>query len=432
MASALVKPAAFLSLPMGPAAAPLRQTWLSIQRLWARLRQPDVMAPLALAFAVRIAVMLVATAVVKWYFAARNPGKYAGLTFQDFWDRKDADWYLSIAEQGYNYSPTAASRANFFPLYPALVSVIGAVARALHSPEPYTVAGMAISWVTFAIAIVVFYQLALYKLNFNRQAAWGAILLLSVYPFSYYDGAVFTESVYLMLIAVAFLAVERRNWLLAAATAGVASAARPPGLILGACVALAYALMWLHHVRREGHWLRWDTLTLALVPIGYLSYALYCWITFGDPLAYQKTSAAGWRAGIQLDSLHVAWRLLRNPNTWAIVLHPKGGLNHAYLLLIIEMTYVLLTALWLIATPFVWRLLGAPYGIFLFVSILAPLIDFPGISSLGRYVGVVFPTFFLMSYVLRNHPRILYALSSVSFVALCFYASLFISGFGIS
>jgi hypothetical protein len=106
--------------------------------------------------------------------------------------------------------------------------------------------------------------------------------------------------------------------------------------------------------------------------------------------------------------------------------------NHAYLNLIIEITYMALTALWLIATPFVWRLLGAPYGVFLFASIVTPLIAFPGITSLGRYMGVVFPTFFLLSYLLRNHPRILYALASVSFVALCLYASLFISGFGIS
>jgi Gpi18-like mannosyltransferase len=391
-----------------------------------RLRDRDVALPLAVAFGVRIVVMLVATGTVIFYTAARHPHEFTGFSVANFWDRKDARWYLEIAEHGYTYSTVGQSRANFFPLYPALVSFFGPVAGILGLPAPYTVAGMAISWVCFGAACVALYKLA--ALKFNTQVALGAVTLIAVYPFSFYYGAVYTESLFLMLVAITFLAIERRNWWLAAAVAGIASGSRPPGLVLGGCVALAYLFVYL----RDRRWLRWDLLALPLTLSGFLAYTLYCWIRFGEPLAYAKASHAGWHEGLQINGVLWAWHFISSPATWAIIRHPKAWVNPGYAKTTTDVAYLAIALLCLITLPFVWRRMGSPYAAYLLLGVLAPIIEFPNTNSLGRPLGVLFPAFFALAYLLRNRPILLYGLATCCLGALCLYATFFISGYGLS
>ena len=306
MTSAMLAPQ---SWPVGPV-SPQRPPALEIVRgaKASALRHKDTLTPLAIAFGARVIVMIAASAMLRLAIGARHP-LLRSTSLIDAWSRKDALWYLAIAQSGYNYSPVFQSRANFFPLFPALVSLGGPVARALGLPSPYALTGMAISWVTFAVACLAIYRLALAR--FDRRVAVGAVTLLAVFPYSFYYGAPYTESIYLMLAVVAFLAIERGNWWVAAGAAAVASAVRPPGLILGGCVGLAYLFMWL----RERRWLRWDLLSLPLIPLGAVAYTVYCWVVFGEPLAYLKTSEAGWHEGIQLNALKYAWTLLRSRET---------------------------------------------------------------------------------------------------------------------
>ncbi|HEX9037459.1 MAG TPA: hypothetical protein VF808_10760 [Ktedonobacterales bacterium] len=411
--------------PAGPALLSPRAARVIARRLVERLRQPDVTIPLAIAFGVRVVVMLAASVLLRFVIGGRH-SPFASINLIGAWNRKDAIWYLAIAQSGYDYSPVDYSRANFFPLYPMLVAFVGRVAQAVGLPEPYTLAGMAISWVTFAAACVALYQIALLK--FDRRVATGAILLLSVFPFSFYYGAPYTESIYLVCVAIAFLAVERRNWWLAAAVAGIASASRPPGLMLGACVGLAYLIDYA----RARRWLRWDMLSLALIPTGALAYMAYCWARWGDPLAYVKTSKAGWHSGLQLTAPRLAWQLVTTADTWHIVIHPHVWILPSYLLITLHLEYSALTLLCLATTPFVWRKMGPVYAVFLLLSVAAPLLNFPTLNSLGRYLSVLFPAFFILAWALRDHPRYLYVLAGLSLIALCGYASYFIAGFGLS
>lgn len=411
-----VTPQAWPVGPETPLPALLRATLQSVTRTARRRR--DLLIPLGVALGVRALVMAVATALLRL--------RHHHESWAVAWDRKDAFWYLLIAQSGYTYSPVAASRANFFPLYPALIALGAPVARALGLAYPYTMAGLFISWTTFAVACVLLYRLAL--VWFDRRAALGAVTLLAVFPFSFYYGAAYTEAIYLMLVAIAFLGVERRNWWLAAGAAGIASAVRPPGLILGACVGLAYALVWL----RERRWLRWDMLSLALIPTGAAAYSLYCWVTFGDPLAYVKTSKAGWHSGIQFTGLTLAWRQFSDPAILSIVRHPRAWLTPGYTTITSHTVFVTLALVFLAAVPFVWRKLGPPYAAFLALSVLAPLLDFPTLNSVGRYLSVLFPAFFLLAYLLRRQPLILYGLALLCLIALIGYATLFIGGFGLS
>jgi len=390
----------------------------AMQSLTHALKRREALAiPLSIALVSRGVVFAAADLILRWALADRlGPARYTGAVRA--WLQKDAVWYLAIAQRGYDYSPVAQSRANFFPLYPLLIHIFAPLVAIFPVSNPAALAGMAIAWLAFAGACVVLYQLALGR--FGRRVAIGSVLLLALFPFSFYYGAVYTESIYLLLAAWAFLMAEREQWWLAGALAALASAARPPGLLIGACVALAYALDWL----RTRHPLRPDILALALTPLGAAAYLLYCWARWGDPLAYIKTSHAGWHGGqLRLSGLRFIAHVLAHPIRW---LTPPD-LTSAVALL-----WIILALAFLVALPWVWRLLGPVYTFFALVSILAPILDFPTANSLGRYLSVVFPVFMAVAYLLRGHPRVVGWLAVVSGMLLIVFASCFIAGYGLS
>lgn len=399
-----------VAAPQTSASAQLRLP--SLLRRWQAL-----LIPLGIALLARIIVFVGADLL---FWLAQSHLHHA-LPFSGpvaVWQRKDALWYLAIAQGGYDYSPVAASRANFFPLYPALIALVTPLAAALHAPQPAALAGMAISWVTFAGACVALYQLALR--HFDQRVALGSVLLLATFPFSLYYGAAYTESLYLILAVGALLAVERGRWWLAAALAGIASASRPPGLLIGALVALAYLLDWL----RTRHPLRVNLLSLALTPLGALAYMLYCWVRWGDPFAYVKTSRAGWNGGhLQLNGVRYIVNMLFHPVNWL------GTGDPTYILTFFAAVLMLG---FLALTPLVLRLLGPTYALFALGSILAPILDFPNANSLGRYLSVVFPVFIVLAYLLRGRPRLLWTLSTTGALMLVAFASYFIAGYGLS
>jgi hypothetical protein len=373
--------------------------------------------PVAIALLSRAIVLVAADLVMRFALVNRHSYVEPYTGPMSIWQRKDAIWYVAIAQSGYNYSPVAASRANFFPLFPLLVHIVEPVFAIFPLSNPYVEAGMLITWVAFALACVGLYRLAAER--FGERVAVMSVLLLALFPFSLYYGAVYSESIYLVLAVWAFIAIERRNWWMAGALAGLAGASRPPGLLVGACVGLAYLIDW-YRMRRP---LRFDILALALAPAGTAAYMLYCWVRWGDPLAYVKTSRAGWGGGrLQFGAVRFAANLLRHPTSIL-----AGGRQTE-----IDVVALLLMLCFLALSVLVLRLLGPTYAFFVVASILAPVLDMPNVNGFGRYLSVVFPVFIVVAYLLRGRPWVAACLSVVSGVLLIIFAAWFIGGYGLS
>lgn len=368
--------------------------------------------PVAIAMTVRIALFLVADVGARMIQHVPFAGALGT------WVHMDAVWYLKIVTKGYTYSPVRGSLVDFFPLYPL---VVWFVQHALFWSSSYSTAlaaGFIVSWVSFLAACILLYRLTLDR--FDAQVAYGAVILLAVFPFSFYDGAPFSESLYLALAIAAFLGIERREWGLASVAALLAGAERPPGLIVGGCVVLAYGLDWL----RTRHNLRANVLWLVLTPLGTASYMLFTWVRFGDPMAYFKTSHAGWHgAHLQTGAVSILWNRLTDPTPWVSGKATGGELFGMYA--------VLLVVFILSLVPMA-RLLGPAYVLYAFVSFALPIATYPAPGSLGRYLGVIFPTFIVFGYLLRNRPQLRQGvvLTSVVFLALC--ALLFANGYGLA
>ncbi len=112
-----------------------------------------------------------------------------------FWDafaRYDSGWYWQIARYGYaggpgGYVEGGRSSIGFFPAYPFLMAYVG---RAFgRRPADLYLGGLVVSWLAFAVALVLIYYLA--RLDTSHRRATWAVLLCAVFPFAFFYGAVY-------------------------------------------------------------------------------------------------------------------------------------------------------------------------------------------------------------------------------------------------
>jgi len=303
-----------------------------------------------------------------------------------FWDAfalGDSGWYEPIAREGYTYYVDSRSNIAFFPGYPLAMRYVGRLFGAGH--EAYFLGGIVVSWACFVLAMVTLYFLA--RLDLSPLRARRAVLLTAVFPFAFFFGVVYTESMFLFTVVLAFYGFRTRRWLVGGLSASVAIATRVPGFLIWP--ALAW-LAWTHAKPT-----RRDRLAaaagLVLSMTGFAAYCAYIYSLSGHPFEWVATiqkwdyhpGGAPWSAPLRLMN-----HLLTHPYTYLIA-DPAA---------LYDTLYGLTGLAFLALTPFVWRRLGAAYGVYMLLSLLLPLSSgvFEGV---GRYCAVLFPAFIWMATV---------------------------------
>jgi len=191
---------------------------------------------------------------------------YPNNLFLDGWARWDSSWYKGIAETGYSArSLNAQGQRNtvFFPLYPLTMRLLS-----LIIPDAF-LSGMIISNVAFLIALIVLYQLI--RRRYDAGTAGRSVVLLAVYPFSFFFSAVYTESLFLLTVVCAFYFGERRRWVLAGLSAAAAGATR----VVGTLTTLALVVLYLEQIGFDWRKVRPNILGLLL---GLLGLGGFMWI----------------------------------------------------------------------------------------------------------------------------------------------------------
>jgi hypothetical protein len=310
----------------------------------------------------------------------------------DIWARWDSDFFLRIAQHGYDDASAA-----FPPLYPGLVAVVG---RAFFGH--YLLAGLVISLLSCLGSFVLLRQLAEERLG--MEGARRTVLYLAVFPMTLFLQAVYSESLFLLLALAAFALAERDRFGWAGVAAGLAILTRAAGLALLPALVL---LAWRHRDRPRA------VVGIALaVPIAGL-YPLVLWQQVGDPWAFagaqdrwhRHLSPAGPFGGLW-DGLVAGWRGVEQ----FVVGHGThvSGADpmHAAAENVQALAFL---ALFLALTAVAWRRFGAPYGLFAAVSLAIPL-SYPSsrwpLLSLPRFGLVVFPFFLALAAVTADRARL--------------------------
>lgn len=201
------------------------------------------------------------------------------------WARKDAGHFRYIALFGY----TDWWRTAFFPLYPLLER-----SMLFFTQSPY-IAGLILSNIVGLIMLIVLYRLV--DEDFGPQRAIRTVLYLSVFPTAFFFAAAYNESLFVCLTLLSFYYMRRGRWWLAGLFGFLASLTRSAGLLL--LVPFAYEYFYQHQFNVKK--IRVDILSGGLIPLGTGLFALYCYVTFHDALAFSHAQAQ-W-----LRQLHAPW-----------------------------------------------------------------------------------------------------------------------------
>jgi Mannosyltransferase (PIG-V) len=231
-------------------------------------------------------------------------------------------------------------------------------------------AGVVVSLAAGALAFVLLYRLTLLKLG--EDDARRTVLFLALAPTSLFFGAVYSESLFLLLAVASFLLAERGRFSGAGAAAGLALLTRSAGIAL---VPALVVLAW-----REPRRLR-ALAGVALAPLLFLLYPVVLAVWIDRPLAF-------------LDAQKVIWERRLSPAG------PLGGAVAAleHLELLDLAVAIALIVLGIVA----WRRIGAAYGLYAIVSVALPLSfvsDKTPLWSMQRFAVVVFPAFMALATV---------------------------------
>lgn len=196
------------------------------------------------------------------------PGGWEGVPnwWLNPWTTYDSTWYLQIAASGYQEHTTA-----FFPLYPWLLRLPG------NDLVTMAATGVFISHFSLLVALWLVFKLT--ELEWSTQHAHATVWLLAFTPAAPFFGAVYTESLFIALLAGTFLAARRRHWWLAGLLAAIAALLRNPGFLIAGALFLD---AWLEKSaeRSTGRWFAW-TFPLAV----FLAVQGSFWFLFDSALA---------------------------------------------------------------------------------------------------------------------------------------------------
>ncbi len=159
----------------------------------------------------------------------------------DIWCRWDSLNYFSIITGGYVPSANLVrlpSNVAFFPLYPYLVKSIGWILP--HTPlSLYVAFGLLISNLSFLVGAGLLYKLVADRIG-DETMARRTLLLLFAFPTSFIFSCFYTESLFFMLSLASLTLALSHKWFWACAAAGLLSATRPPGILIG------IPLLWIY------------------------------------------------------------------------------------------------------------------------------------------------------------------------------------------
>jgi Mannosyltransferase (PIG-V) len=200
----------------------------------------------------------------------------------------DANWYVGIAEHGYQQGPFKADVPHnwaFFPLYPVMLYLVS------HLTDEFALTGMALSHFFFLLALFLLHRLGL-SFGLTTDAADRCLSYLAFFPTSYFFSLPLPEALFLMLTVGSFYLAKRDKWWLAGLCGAFASATRTTGVLLLPALAVLY---WQTH-RAPRSW-RKDVLGLLLIPAGLVCFMIYLKATTGNLFAFGDAMAAWGREG---------------------------------------------------------------------------------------------------------------------------------------
>lgn len=323
----------------------------------------------------------------------------------------DGEHYLSISIHGYKFLEQA-----FFPLYPMLISFFAKpfIYDGFSSLIFSTLVGLLISNVAFFFALVFLWELI--KIDYSQKIAYLTLILLLVFPTSFYFGALYNESLFLLFSVLSFYTFRKGRLTLSAILGGISSATRIFGLILLPAFLIE---TWKQQLKFS------KIFWIFFIPLGLMLYMLYQWVAFGDPLLFyklQKIVGEQHQSGLTLLP-QVYFRYIK----MILTVEPT---NPIYQTILLE--FIIGILFFLLPIYGYFKKIRLSYIVYAMLGFLLPTIQ-GSLSSVPRYVIVFFPSFLAAALWIENKPGVLKLIILISSLIVLFIeTSLFLRGYWVA
>jgi len=286
----------------------------------------------------------------------------------------DGVHYLRIAQKLYEDTFTQA----FFPLFPLLIKIFShilprnlALDTRIFVDPSYFYSGLFLSNVFFLISLPLLYKL--YCLDFSKEISKLSLIMLLLFPTSFYFVSIYAESLFLLLSICSIYFLRKEKFILASVFISLATATKIFGLLL-------IIVYLIESLRTKVNTTK--IIGLLITPLGFLIYVTYLKLAFGNPF-YFLTSQSSFGAQRLVNGLvflpQVLYRYLKILTSVTIFSLP-------YLNAVLE---VLFTVVALVFVLSLYKKMRLSYWLFTLSALILPSMT-GTLSSMPRYVLVGF------------------------------------------
>lgn len=327
------------------------------------------------------------------------------------WGNFDGEHYLAIAQNG--YQPLTYF---FFPVYPIAIKLVSFLfGKSLFNLQ---VSGIFVSLGSFILGLVGLYKLI--RLDSKAGIAKLSVILLLIFPTSFFLVSVYTESLFFALTVWSFYFARKGKWHLAGILGAFSTATRIIGLAVVAGLVVEVFLS-----RKENKNILLPLLEVGASILGIGFYMYFLWAKTGDPLNFLHT--VGIFGAQRSDNFIMLPQVF-----YRYLFKVLPSINYAVLTSFFPPVLEFFTAVVFLGISILafWKT-RLSYAVYLALGYLIPTLS-GSFSSLPRYVLILFPTFLILAEYVRGKKVFLFAFGLVSFILLAISFALFSRGYWIS
>lgn len=312
------------------------------------------------------------------------------------WVRWDANNYIRIATLGYDgyYENGMATTLVFFPLYSWIMKIFNIFIPSIEA------CGLIVSSICYSLGCVFLH--ALVSLDYNEKTAKKAVILISVFPFSFFFGAIMPESVFFFTGCACMYFACRRRFVISGILGALASLSRMQGLLL----AVFFVTEWINAykpftlVREKNYRSLWRNIfakltPVLIMPVGTLIYLYQNYKVTGDAFKFLEYQETVWGQHAQYFGITVA------DNFNNILNEFQTGSSTMCIWLPQFVLFFLCCA------TLIYGIRRHKSGYILFLVLYLIMNYTPSLLlSGGRYMTVAFPMFIILADFFEKHPKL--------------------------
>ncbi len=360
-----------------------------------------------LALLFRVGVYILSALIIRIF--ADGGANYNFWNFVNSWLKWDANGYTWLAQQGYENTvefcescrvalmekgvPAAFTEKGqhlalvFYPLFPWVLRIFN-----FFIPN-IKLAGMIVSTLSYCAGCVYVYNWV--KLDHSEKTAANTVVLLSLFPFSFFFGGIMTEGLFLLVSAATLYYIRSHKWWLAILFGALASMTRTQGVLLG----IPAGIEWLIQYKPITLWKKKDFsglgkfvlrgLSLFLILTGYVIYLLINLKVDGYAFSYLVYQKSHWYHSAT-NPINTILEVMNNAFGTGV---QDGGLLFA--IWIPEAVIIIMSVLFFALSAGKMRLSNLAYGVA--YTLLTYAVTW--LVSAGRYTVCCIPLFLAIALV---------------------------------